>query len=49
VRLLYAQLIQDPRLPAFQLTCTHYESLHSHNVKARVCHPHGAQAQWHVL
>lgn len=36
-RLLYAELDTDKRIKNFEVLCTHYESLHSHDAVARIC------------
>ena len=36
-RLLYAELARDPRIADFQVTCSHLESLHSHDAVSVIC------------
>ena len=36
-RLLYEQLVDDPRIHDFQVACSHLESLHSHDAISTIC------------
>lgn len=36
-RLLYAELVKDPRIADFQVACSHLESLHSHDAVSVIC------------
>ena len=36
-RLVYAELVRDPRIADFQVACSHLESLHSHDAVSVIC------------
>ncbi|MGH8020923.1 MAG: GTP cyclohydrolase FolE2 [Opitutaceae bacterium] len=48
-RLVYGELAADPRIHDFQVACSHFESLHSHDAVSAICKgvPGGYAADFH--